>query len=301
VKDASLRAQIEAMKDIIEAQEKQLNIVEEQFHLGGASRSDVLAQRAQLAQTQALLPPLEKQLAQARHQLAVLAGKLPSEAALPEFDLDDFQLPEELPVSLPSLLVRQRPDIRAAEETLHAASAQVGVSTANLYPQITLTGSFGLQAGTVGDLFNSGAAIWSFGAGLLQPIFHGGELTAKRRAAIAVYDQAAAQYRDTVLQAFQSVADVLRALAGDASTLKAQAEAAAAARDTLDLTDKQFQLGAVSYLSLLNAERQYEQARLALVQAQAARFADTAALYQALGGGWWNRGPQAEAAATKPE
>ncbi len=301
VKDASLRAQIGAMKEIIEAQERQLDIVEEQLRLGGASRSDVLAQRAQLAQTQALLPPLEKQLAQTRHQLAVLAGRLPSEAALPEFDLNDFQLPEELPVSLTSLLVRQRPDIRAAEETLHAASAQVGVSTANLYPQITLTGSFGLQAGTVGDLFNSGAAIWSFGAGLLQPIFHGGELTAKRRAAIAVYDQAAAQYRDTVLQAFQSVADVLRALAGDASTLKAQAEAAAAARDTLDLTDKQFQLGAVSYLSLLNAERQYEQARLALVQAQAARFADTAALYQALGGGWWNRGPQAEAAATKPE
>ncbi len=132
---------------------------------------------------------------------------------------------------------------------------------------------------------------------MLQPIFHGGELTAKRRAAIAVYDQAAAQYRDTVLQAFQSVADVLRALAGDASTLKAQAEAEAAARDTLDLTEKQFQLGAVSYLSLLNAERQYEQARLALVQAQAARFADTAALYQALGGGWWNRSPKAETAA----
>lgn len=301
VKDASLRAQIRAMREIIEAQEKQLDVVEEQLRLGGVSRSDVLAQRAQVAQTQALLPPLEKQLAQTRHQLAVLAGRLPSEAALPEFALDDFQLPEELPVSLPSLLVRQRPDIRAAEETLHAASAQVGVSTANLYPQITLTGSFGLEAGTIGDLFNSGAAIWSLGAGLLQPIFHGGALTAQRRAAIAVYDQASAQYRDTVLQAFQSVADVLRALDGDASTLKAQAEAEAAARDTLDLTEKQFQLGAVSYLSLLNAERQHEQARLALVQAQAARFADTAALYQALGGGWWNRSPQAEAAVIKAE
>lgn len=296
VKDASLRAQIRAMREIIEAQEKQLSIVEEQFRLGGVPRSDVLAQRTQLAQTRATLPPLEKQLAQTRHQLAVLAGRLPSEAALPEFDLSDFQLPEELPVSLPSLLVRQRPDIRAAEEVLHAASAQVGVSTANMYPQITLTGSYGLQASTVGDLFNSGAVIWSFGAGLLQPIFRGGELTAKRRASIAVYDQAVAQYRDTVLQAFQSVADVLRALAGDASTLQAQAEAEAAARDTLDLTEKQFQLGAVSYLSLLNAERQYEQARLGLVQAQAARFADTAALYQALGGGWWNRSPEAAAA-----
>jgi NodT family efflux transporter outer membrane factor (OMF) lipoprotein len=301
VKDASLRAQIGAMKDIIEAQKKQLNIVEEQFRLGGAARSDVLAQRAQLAQTRAALPPLEKQLAQTRHQLAVLAGRLPSEATLPEFYLNDFQLPEELPVSLPSSLVRQRPDIRAAEEVLHAASAQVGVATANLYPQITLTGSFGLEAGTVGDLFSSGANIWSLGAGLLQPIFHGGALTAQRRAAIAIYDQAEAQYRDTVLQAFQNVADVLRALAGDASTLKAQAEAEEAARDTLDLTEKQFQLGAVSYLSLLNAERQYEQARLTLVQAQAARFADTAALYQALGGGWWSRDPQAEAAAIKSE
>jgi NodT family efflux transporter outer membrane factor (OMF) lipoprotein len=234
---------------------------------------------------------MEKQLAQTRHQLAVLVGRLPSEADLPEFDLDDFQLPEELPVSLPSLLVRQRPDIRAAEEVIHAASAQVGVATANLYPQITLTASFGLEASTLGDLFSSGAAIWSLGGGLLQPIFHGGELTAKRRAAIAVYDQAAEQYRDTVLQAFQNVADVLRALAGDASTLKAQAEAEAVARDALDLTQKQFQLGAVSYLSLLNAERQYQQALLALVQAQAARFADTAALYQALGGGWWNHSP----------
>jgi NodT family efflux transporter outer membrane factor (OMF) lipoprotein len=192
---------------------------------------------------------------------------------------------------LPSSLVRQRPDIRAAEEVIHAASAQVGVATANLYPQITLTASFGLEASTLGDLFSSGAAIWSLGGGLLQPIFHGGELTAKRRAAIAVYDQAAEQYRDIVLQAFQNVADVLRALAGDASTLKAQAEAEAVARDALDLTQKQFQLGAVSYLLLLNAERQYQQALLALVQAQAARFADTAALYQALGGGWWNRSP----------
>ena len=301
VKDASLRAQIGAMKDIIEAQEMQLNVVEEQFRLGGAARSDVLAQRAQLAQTQAALPSLEKQLAQTRHQLAVLAGRPPSEASLPEFNLDDFQLPEELPVSLPSSLVRQRPDIRAAEEVLHAASAQVGVATANLYPQVTLTGSFGLEAGTVGDLFSSGASIWSLGAGLLQPIFHGGALNAQRRAAIAAYDQAAAEYRDTVLQAFQNVADVLRALAGDASTLKAQAEADAAAHDTLDLTEKQFQLGAVSYLALLNAERQYEQARLTLVQAQATRFADTAALYQALGGGWWSRDPKAEAATMKAE
>jgi outer membrane protein TolC len=199
-----------------------------------------------------------------------------------------------MPLALSDMIQNYRSLVRGLLESLGNC---VCVSTANMYPQITLTGSYGLQAVTGGDLFSSGAAIWSLGAGLLQPIFRGGELTARRRAAIAVYDQAVAQYRDTVLQAFQNVADVLRALAGDASTLKAQAEAEAAARDALDLTEKQFQLGAVSYLSLLNAERQYEQARLGLVQAQAARFADTAALYQALGGGWWNRSPQAEAAA----
>lgn len=290
VKEASLRAQIRATLEIAAAQEKQLDLVERQFQLGGVARSDVLAQRVQLAQTRATLPPLEKELALTRHQLAVLAGRLPGEAAaLPEFDLDGLELPQQLPVSLPSSLVRQRPDIRASESLLHAASAQVGVATANLYPQLTLSGSYGSEAVKPGTLFSGGTAVWNLGAGLLQPLFHGGELSAKRRAAVAAYDQAAAQYRATVLQAFQNVADVLRALDADARTLQAQADAEAAARDTLDLTQKQFQLGAVSYLSLLNAERQYQQTRISLVQAQAARFADTAALFQALGGGWWNR------------
>ena len=279
-------------------QEKQLDVVECQFQLGGVSRSDVLAQRTQVAQTRATLPPLEKELSQTRHQLAVLAGILPSEAALPEFELDSLQLPQELPVSLPSSLVRQRPDIAASEALLHAASAQVGVATANLYPQITLTGSYGSEALKIGDLFGTGSSVWTLGLGLLQPVFHGGELTHKRRAAIAAYDQAAAQYRETVLLAFQNVADALRILDADATTLKAQAEAEIAARETLDLTQEQFRLGAVSYLSLLNAERQYQQARISLVQAQTARFADTAALFQALGGGWWNRRPQDDITAT---
>jgi NodT family efflux transporter outer membrane factor (OMF) lipoprotein len=289
VKEASLRAQISSTGDIVKDMETQLHVVERQFQLGGASRSDVLAQRAQLAQTRATLPPLEKALAQNRHLLAVLAGKLPGVATLPEFSLDNLKLPEELPVSLPSSLVRQRPDVRASEELLHAASAQIGVATANLYPQITLTGSYGSEGTKVSDIFSSGSSIWGLGAGLLQPVFHGGELAAKRRAAIAAYDQAAAQYRETVLLAFQNVADVLRALEDDARTLKAQAEAEAAARDTRDLAEKQFNLGAVSYLSLLNAQRQYRLAHFILVQAQAVRFADTAALFQALGGGWWNR------------
>ncbi len=293
--EAALRAQIGATNEIIQAQEKQLEVVERQFQLGAVARTDVLAQRSQLAQTHATLPPLEKALSQTRHLLAVLAGKLPSEAAvLPEFSIDGFELPQEVPVSLPSSLVRQRPDIRAAESLMHAASAQIGVATAALLPQITLTGSVGTEASRSGALFTGGAGVWSLGAGLLQPLFHGGELTARRRAAVAAYDSAAAQYRTTVLQAFQNVADVLRALETDANALKARAEAEASARELLDMAQKQFQLGAVSYLSLLNAQREEQVARIGLIQTQALRFTDTAALLQALGGGWWNRAPRGE-------
>ncbi len=292
VQEASLRSQIRSTREILTLQEEQLAIIEKQFELGGVAAADVLAQKAQVSQTRAALPPLQKQLAQTRHLLAVLSGSTPGEAELPEFELDGFVLPQELPVSLPSSLVRQRPDILASEALLHAASAQVGVATANLYPQITLTGSYGSEATGIGKLFGTGSTVWNFGAGLLQPIFHGGTLTAQRRAAVAAYEQALAQYRVTVLQAFQNVADVLRALEADAGTLKAQKDTETAAFDSLDLTKKQFRLGGVSYLSLLNAQRQYQQARISLVQARSARFADTAALFQALGGGWWNRSRQ---------
>jgi NodT family efflux transporter outer membrane factor (OMF) lipoprotein len=289
VKEASLRSQLKSTREILAAQEQLLMLVERQFELGGTSRSEVLAQQAQLAQFRATLPPLEKELARTRNQLAVYVGKFPGEARLPEFTLEQLHLPQELPVSLPSSLVRQRPDIRAAEELLHAASAVVGVATANLYPQITLSGSLGSQSASLASFLTSNTSVWSIGAGLLQPVFHGGELTAKRRAAIAAYDQALAQYREIVLESFQNVADVLQALDTDAVTLAAQAEAERAARDTLELTQRQFGFGAVNYLLLLNAQRQHQQARLALVQAQSTRFADTAALFQALGGGWWNR------------
>jgi NodT family efflux transporter outer membrane factor (OMF) lipoprotein len=292
VREAALRAQIQATQEIVSVQNDQLERVEQQFTFGGVALADVLAQRAQLAQAKATIPPLEKDLAQTRHQLAVLTGRFPSEALLPEFNLGTLKLPQELPVSLPSSLVRQRPDIRAAESLLQAASAQVGVATANLYPRITLTGGYGTEALKTGDLFTGSSAIWSIGGQLLQPVFHGGALSAKRRAAVAAYDQAAAQYRETVLLAFRNVADVLKALEADARILEAQALAAKAAQETLDLTDKQFKLGAVSYPALLNAQRQYQQTRIGLVQAQALRFADTAALFQALGGGWWNQGTQ---------
>ena len=287
VREASLRAQIDATRDIIEAQNKQLELVRRQFELGAIARLNLVAQQSQAAQTEALLPPLEHQLAQTRHQLAALAGRLPSEGGIPTFDLAGMTLPQELPLTLPSALARQRPDIRAAEALLHQASAQIGVATANQYPQVTLSGSFGVQATQLHSLF-AGPSVWSIGASLLQPLFHAGELEHKRRAAVAAYDQAAAQYRQTVLLAFQNVADALRALDADARTLKAQSDAELLARDTLNLTQRQFQLGAANYIALLDAQRQYQQARLALVQAQAARYADTAALFQALGGGWWN-------------
>lgn len=293
VQEASLRGQLRATLEILRAEEEQLGLVEKQFRAGAVSRVDVLAQRAQLAQTRATLPSLEKQLAQNRHLLAVLAGRFPGDTAdLPEFELDKMRLPEELPVSLPSSLVRQRPDIRSAEELLHAASASVGVATANLYPQITLNGSYGSGANRLADLFGPGTSFWNLGAGLLQPAFRGGALRAERRAAVAAFDQAAARYRGTVLQAFREVADVLRALEYDAATLKAQADAEAAARDTLELAQERYRLGAASYLTLLDAERRHQQARILRVQAQSARFADTAALFQALGGGWWNRDPE---------
>ena len=267
--------------------------MEKQFALGAVARSDVLGQRAQLAQTRANLPPLEKALAQTRNQLAVLIGKLPGEAALPELELTAFQLPQTLPVSVPSDLVRQRPDIRAAEAILHQTNARIGVAQALMFPQLTLSGSYGTAATSAGNLFDPGTQLWNIGASLLQPVFHAGQLQARKRGAVAAYDQAFAQYRQTVLGAFQNVADVLLALEFDAVALKAQAEAEAAARESLEVTRMQLQFGAANYLALFNAQRQYEQARIGLVQAQAARYADTAALFQALGGGWWKRGEPA--------
>ena len=289
IQEASLRAQLKATRDVVDAESKSFGLVQKQAQLGAIARSTVLAQQALLAQTQATIPGLEKALAQTRYQLAVYAGRLPGDGGLPEFGLDTLRLPEDLPVTLPSALVRQRPDIRASEALLHEASAQVGVATANLYPQITLSGSIGQQSLKPDKLFSSGSAAWSIGAGLLQPIFNGGALQANKRAAIAAYDQAAAQYRLTVLNAFLNVANTLRALDRDADALSSQAEAESLARQQLDLVTRQYQLGAVSYLSSLDAQRTYQQTRIALVQAQAARYADTAALFQSLGGGWWNR------------
>jgi NodT family efflux transporter outer membrane factor (OMF) lipoprotein len=288
IREAALRAELQAQREILAAEQDQVRRVARQYELGGVGRLDLVALQAVAAQTEATLPPLESALAQARHQLATLVGQVPSEIAIPAFDLDTLHLPEELPVSLPSDLVRQRPDIQAAEALLHQASADIGVATANLYPNITLNGSFGVQSNQAHNLF-AGPGLWGIGAALLQPLFHGGALQAERRAAIAAYDAADGVYRDTVLQAFRNVADVLRALEADARTVKAQAEAEALSRDTLDLTQKQYQLGGASYVAVTVAQRQYQLAKLNLVVAQATRYADTAALFQALGGGWWQQ------------
>ncbi|CAE6779427.1 putative efflux pump outer membrane protein TtgC [Paraburkholderia nemoris] len=299
VKEASLRAQIEATERIAAEEDEQLGVLGKQFELGGVGRTAVLSQQTLLAQTRATLPPLQQQLDQTRHQLAVLAGQLPSDATLPEFRLEMFSLPETLPVSLPSALVQQRPDILAADAVLHQASAQVGVATAAMYPQITLSASYGAEALTPAQVFKAGSTIWSLGAGLLQPVFHGGQLSAQKRAAEAAYEQANAQYRETVLLAFQNVADSLRALDHDATGLKAQTDAWRSASDSLELTRGQYRVGGVSYLALLDAQRQYQQTVVSLAQAQASRYADTAALFQALGGGWWNAAAPSSAATTQ--
>lgn len=286
---ASLEAQLNAAEELAHLQKSQLSIVNKQFHLGGASGAEVLTQETQLAQTLAAIPPLKQSLAAARDALSVLVGQFPSELATPKITLSSLHLPKNLPLSLPSNLVHQRPDIRQQEALVHAASAQIGVATANMLPQITITAYYGQNSDMLSDLFTPGSNIWFLGAGLLQPIFHGGYLMAQRRAAIDAYNQAAALYKQTVLQAFQNVADSLEAVKNDSDAFDAEKKAEIAAKKTMELTQKQYRLGGVSYLLLLNAQRQYQQARINRIQAQAARLSDTAALFQALGGGWWNR------------
>ncbi|MGP8239532.1 MAG: efflux transporter outer membrane subunit [Limisphaerales bacterium] len=289
VQEASLRAQIEATRELIAINTRMIGILRAQFSKGYASRLEVAAQETQLAQVNALLPALEKQLAQQRDALAVLSGVYPSEGFAETFYLTNLTLPENLPSSLPSRLVEQRPDIRQAEENLHAASAQVGMAIANRLPNLTLTANAGSSALSIGQLLTSGTGFWGLGADATQPIFQGGTLLHRERAAKAAYTEAAEQYRGAVLTAFQNVADTLTALEQDAATLKADAEAEQSARATLNLTEAQAKSGYVNYLALLNAEQMYQQAEIALIQAQAGRFSDTAALFLALGGGWWNR------------
>jgi NodT family efflux transporter outer membrane factor (OMF) lipoprotein len=289
IQEASLQGQIQATNDLIKINTDMLNILRQQFKKGYVSRLDVAAQEAQLAQVVAALPPLLKQLAQQRDLLAALAGEFPNQDMPEKFELANLKLPKDLPFSIPSQLVEQRPDVRQAEENLHSASALIGVAVANRLPNFTLTADVGSMATIFSKMFTAGSGFWDAGAGVTQPIFEGGTLLHRERAARAAYTQAAEQYRGTVLTAFQNVADALHALQQDADALKAAADAKDAAGVTLDLTKNQYQAGYVNYLGLLSAEQSYQQALINLVQAQANRYADTAALFQALGGGWWNR------------
>ncbi len=289
INEASLRGQITATEQIIKAEGDQLNVVRQQFDLGGASRADVLQQQATLAQSRATLPPLQKQLAQQRDQLIALLGGFPNEALAAQFNLDNLTLPQELPISLPSQLIEQRPDVRAAEAQFHAASANLGVAIANQLPQFSITAGLGSAEAGFTDLFTPASGIWSIAGGITQTLFDAGTLMHKKRAAADALEQAAAQYRSTVIKAFQNVADALRALQSDADALHEQQAAERAAADSLTLARAQYQAGGINYLTLLNADRTWQQARISLVQAEAARFADTAALFQALGGGWWHR------------
>jgi len=289
VNEASLRAQIAATEDIAHAQQAQLAITQRRVDAGGASRSDVLQQQATLQTTLASLPPLRTQLAQARNQLAAYSGSLPADYDDAAINLDSLTLPVDLPVSVPSKFVEQRPDVREYAAELHEATAQIGVATANMLPQLTLTGSYGGAAGKFTQMFDPGAVVWSLIGQVTQPIFKGGTLLHQRRAAIAAAQAAAANYRATVITAFQDVSNTLYALQGDAEALAAETTAEATAADSLKLVQVQYKSGAASYLTVLTAQQTYQNAAIALVKARAQRYSDTAALFQALGGGWWNR------------
>ncbi|MGE4352336.1 MAG: efflux transporter outer membrane subunit [Bdellovibrionales bacterium] len=289
IEEASLREQVRATQDIIQAQKKNLELMKAQLEAGAITKAAYLAQASTVATSEAALPALEQNLASTRSLMSVLMGQFPSQGIPVNFSLSSLKLPQELPVSLPSKLVEQRPDIRAALANLKEANANVGIAMAAMLPQFSLTGSYGVSANRMSDMFSPTTALWGLAAGLTQPIFHGGELLHKKRASEALFDQTAATYRSTVLEAFKDVADSLKALESDAQTLEAQLQAEQAAAQTLQLVEQQYKAGSVSYLELLNAQASYQQAKIALIKAKAARLSDTAALFQSLGGGWWQR------------
>jgi NodT family efflux transporter outer membrane factor (OMF) lipoprotein len=299
IQEASLRAQIQATAEIIAADEKSLQILRDQFRLGQAMRIDVAAEQTALAQAKATLPPLQLQFEQTRDLIRALVGNLPNEEVPETFELNALTLPPEMPLSLPAKIIAQRPDVRAAEAQLHAANAQVGVAVAAMLPTFPITGSYGGNADQFSWMFRSGGPFWNLVGGVTQPIFQGGTLLHKKRAAQQALKQAAAQYQGTVITAYQNVADTLHASLSDADTLAAQVDAENAERLTYDLTRRQMESGYINYLTLLSAQTAYQQAVINRVQAQATRYGDSVALFQALGGGWWNRTTKASAIAPR--
>lgn len=286
IAQAGYREQIKATEQIIAFQKEQTGITETQVRAGTVPYSSLLSLQSQLASTEALLPPLKQKLSQTEHLLASLSGRIPAEWTPPQVDLSELLLPGELPVTLPSILVRQRPDILAAEAQLHSAGTEIGIATAAMFPSFTLNGTFGQNNGTMNSLFKSGSNFWSLGADVATPLFHGGTLWFKRKAALEGYQQSLATYRQTVLGAFVQVADTLRALEHDAEGLHAQSQSLKTSGEMLRLIQAGYQAGVANYLQILIANGQYQQARIAYLQAQTQRLQDTVALFVALGGGW---------------
>lgn len=282
---AATRAQIKAVEDIIADDERNLRLVRIETRAGELTRIDIQSAASQLASDRTLLPPLRQQLNMAVDALALLLGKAPGDWKPPDFGFQDLALPQELPLSLPSALVHQRPDVLLSEAQLHAASAAIGIATAQLYPNITLSASIAQEALTPSHLFMPASNIWSIAGNLTAPIFEGGALEAQKRGTERAFDAALANYEQTVLQSFVQVADVLHALANDAELAGEQRRALEAAEASLTLIRTTFSFGNVSLLQVLDAERQYEQARLGLARADAQRYRDTIQLFVAMGGG----------------
>jgi NodT family efflux transporter outer membrane factor (OMF) lipoprotein len=289
VEEASLRGRIAATIKLIRIASDLLQTLRKQAAVGVISEAEVLTQETSLAQIEQTLPPLQRQLAQQRHLLSALTGGLPNEEPPERFELAALHLPRDLPVSLPSELVEQRPDLRAAQANMQYTSALIGVAVANRLPNISLTGGAGSNALIFDKLLGAGSNTWSIAGTVLQPIFDGGILFEREVAAREAFDQASSQYRSVVITAFKNVADSLTALQTDAVALQKAVAYEIAAAKTLDIARKRLLIGDISYLEVLTAQQNYQQALLNLVLAQANRFADTAALFQALGGGWWNR------------
>jgi NodT family efflux transporter outer membrane factor (OMF) lipoprotein len=286
IQEASLRGQIAATERIVKIERDILGILKTQFEAGQAAQVDVLTQETALAQSEQTLPPLEKQLAVQRDLLTALAGQFSADEVLQKFDLRHLALPANLPVSLPSTLVAQRPDVRAAEANLHSASAQVGVAIAARLPNLTLTGNPGTSAFNAAQLFTQGTLFYTVAASATQPLFDGLALYHKQKAAEAALDEAEAQYRQAVITALQNVADALRSLQADARSVQAAIKAETAAKASLDIVQKQLVLGQITQVTVLNAQQAYFNAAITRVQAEATRLSDTAALFMALGGSW---------------
>jgi NodT family efflux transporter outer membrane factor (OMF) lipoprotein len=288
IKQSALKEQIKETKDILSLQVKQLEIMEKQLNLGAIGASSVLAQRTLVAQTRASLPSLEKALDQLNNQLSILVGAMPNQFDWNALSLSELHLPQKLPLSLPSNLIRHRPDILASEAVMNQNIALLGLAKANLYPQINLNANLGSIATTTSNYFSTPFSFWTVGAGLTAPIFNAGALDSKVKAARAGYESAFYQYKNTVLTAFSNVADSIKAIDLDAQTLKLQSEAEQIAKQNLTISQEQYKLGGINFMSLLDAQKNYALARINLVNAQSNRFADTVALFQSMGGDEWN-------------